>query len=945
MIKKYNIIVILSLLLMALVSSCRDDLNGSSAVEAPDGKLILNIGMNFPDMQTMQTRSLLADTPETPTGEYLSALAFYIFVFEDNGAPESNYLRELVYGNDIQEITPDGNNKVKFKVKTNGTAENAILHIVATKDKDNFENQLKSVPDRSEFGIFAGASGLYTTSYEAYWKRIKLNKPINKENIEKGAFADKLTDISMIRNCLRITMEMSDDPEAQFNGFNLDAFTVVNAVDHGYVAAYNEYLGADGKPGFVEFENAEGDQKKYKTLLGEHYVPARHPAAARVNADDNLDWVAGFESDAGNDEYSWVKPQYMFERSIQTDNRTYIVIKGHYENQVGVPNEPRYFKIDIGTIDNETKGDDGEPFGIFEQYHLIRNISYDITITNVAVNAGHKTVESALASYPANNISTSIETRPLTKINDGVDYMEINKQTYIIIDDDEGNPVPASVEMKWNYIKDFKDGGEQIQYSDHVKWNYPGYELKFVEGEDPDGIFASWGDEKKTTTPQYSKNPDGTIVTNESTDYGGNWRGFTFHFNNPDNITRQKTIRLYSPEGLTRDVEFIMHKRWEFVTNDKYKSNIEVYPGHYSSEDLTDSHWYTLDDVRQHVEPGKVGSLIGAPLTVMFELPADLPQALFPLDFKIGFDRQNVENAYAGNAVVVWGDTMFDGDEEDYIPGVPRMQFVKTVEWDDYQKQRVVCARFSTITDVIDNNPDIGQFSITRVRVTNPYFTLGEDDFLRDATGGLDGMIRWYWNFSYPNWVNYFSDAYTAGTQGAAGTFDGLEFNNYVLNNSAMDIGKSGTDATNNENYYEYTFSIPEDVKELTSNSSGKITIIASVSQAGYGRAGLPFNWYQYNRKVYIRIYKADGTFINSPAHDVNDSGTTLAASGNPSLSIVERTITFNFAIEDGVTFDKMIIWSTNGSHYGQATDLVRKNISYAPTRYYSIRLELTPNP
>ena len=944
MTKKYNITVILSLLLMAFVSSCTNDFNGNPAVEDPDGKLILNIGMNFPDMQTMQTRSLLSGTPEKPGDDYLKALNFYIFVFEDNGAPESNYLRELVYGSDIQEITA-GDNKVKFKVKSNGTAENAILHIVATNDKENFENQLKSVPDRSEFGIFAGASGLYTTSNEAYWKRIELDKPINKENIEKGALTEKLTNINMIRNCLRITMEMADeDEEHQFNGFNLDAFTVVNAVDHGYVAAYNEYLGkTDAKPGFVEFEktvNGKKEQKAYKELLGENYVPARHPASARVNADDYLDWVEGFESAEGNDEYHWKKPQYMFERSIQTDNRTYVVIKGHYDLNNGQTSEPRYFKIDIGTIDDTTLGEDGEPFGIFEQYHLIRNISYDITITNVAVNAGHKTVESALASYPANNISTSIETRPLTKINDGVDRMEINKQAYIIIDDDEGNPVPESVEMKWYYIKDFKEDGVQEEYSDHVKWNYPGYELKFVDGKDPDGIFAYWGDHK-TETPIYEK--DGR---NESTNYGGNWRGFEFHFNKPDNITRQKTIRLYSPFGLTRDVEFIMHKRWEFVTNDEYKGNIEVYPEHYSSSDLTEKGWSSLDDVRRNLDPGKVGSLIGAPLTVMFELPADLPQALFPLDFKIGFDRQNVENAYAGNAVVVWGDTMFDGDEVDYIPGVPRMQFVKTVEWDDYQKQRVVCARFTTITDVIDNNPDAGNATTTRVRVTNPYFILGEDDFERDATSGFDNMLRWYWNFSYKNWTDYFSDANTAGTQGNPATFEGLEFNNYTLNNSAMDIGKSGTNAANNENYYEYKFSIPDNVKELTSNSSGKITIVASVSQGGSGTYVFPaFTWTQYNRRVYIRIYTTNGTIINSDALDVNDSGTTLAASGNPKLSIVERTVTFNFTIDAGETFDRMEIWSINGSHYGQATGLTNRNISYAPTRYYSIRLELTPNP
>lgn len=937
--KKYNITAILSLLLMAFASSCNDDFNDNPAGKDPDGKLILNMGMNFPDMQAMQTRSLLlSDTPENPEGSYLEALDFYIFVFEDNGSPESNYLRELVYANDIVHKTAVGN-QVSFQVKTNGTAENAILHIVATKDKENFENQLKSVPDRSEFGIFAGASGLYSTSYEAYWKRIELDMPINSENIEKPDFKERLTNISMVRNCLRITMKMheEEDEAHQFNGFELDAFTVVNAVDHGYVAAYNEYLGANGRPGFVEFEEANGGPKAYKTLLGEHYVPARHPAAARVNADDSTDWIELFESEAGNAEYSWRMPQYMFERSIQTENRTYIVIKGHY----GQSTEPRYFKLDIGTIDRDTEDENGEPFGIFEQYHLIRNISYDITITNVAVNAGHKTVESALASYPANNISTSIETRPLTKINDGVDYMEINKQTYIIIDDDAGNPVPESAVMMWHYIKDFKEDGVQQEYSDHVKWNYPGYELKFVDGEDPDGIIAYWGDHE-TETPKYNAQ-DGT---NESTIYD-TWRGFELHFNNPDNITRQKTIRLYSPFGLTRDVEFIMHKRWEFVTDDAYSSNIEVYPGHYSSSDLSEKEWYSLEEVKEHLDPGKVGSLIGAPLTVMFELPADLPQALFPLDFKIGFDRQNVENAYAGNAVVVWGDTMFDGDEPDYIPGVPRMQFVKTVEWDEYQQQRVVCARFTTITDVIDNNPDTGQATTTRVRVTNPYFILGEDDFERDATSGFDGMLRWYWNFSYKNWQDYFNEASTAGTQGNPGTLDGLTFNNYTLNNSAMDIGKEGENNTYDESYYDYKFEMEDESTTLTPNSHIKITITASTSRAGnrvYNVVNPVYYWDRYNRSVYVRIFKDNGWIDRGPLY-FNDNGEDgVLPTDRQTAAIKVDTQYAEFDIGPDEKMTGFVIWSGTG-YNPKTSGNGRTRLYYAPTRYYSIRLELTPNP
>lgn len=941
--------------ILLLLTSCSDDLGifGSKMQK----EKTLTVSMLVPKMQTLQTRSSLAGVqdPDYQEGtmfeDYLKSLNLYLFVFEDNGSPQSNYLRELAYGSDIDNIrieedeTHPGQALVTFDVKLDGTAENAIIHLVATKDTEDkeFESQLQYVPDRSEFGIFAGAAGLYTSTNEAYWKRIELNCPINPNDEEAMArIQNALSHVKMVRNFARVTLTAGEEKEGSdevtLNGYVPESFIVVNSVDHGYVAAYNENLGDDNQAGFVDFENEYG-MRSYRELHDkEQYVPARHPASNRLNPDDNPSWVKDF------DDYGDLAPKYMFERSVQTANRTFVIVKGYY---AGNETDKRYFKLDLGTIDDDYRGEDGTPYGIFETFDLIRNISYDITITKVAPNAGHTSVESALASYPANNISASIETRPLLSIYDGIDRMEVNKVTYVIVDNDDGDPVPASVDMRWVYYKDYRN--DNIPSSETVKWNYPGYEFKFDNGKDPDGIIASWGS-GSTTTPKHSLDP----AENESTQYADNWRGFTLHFNHPDDVTRQKTIRLYSPYGLTRDVTFVMHKRWKFVTNDKYPSNIEVYPGAYSYDNNT-MPFESLDEMRNYVDPGYVGSQRGAQLTVMFELPNDLPEAIFPLDFKIGFDRQNVENAYTGNAVATWGDSMF---EEDDI-AVPRMQFIKTVNWSDYCKHRIVCARFITTTDVLYES-DVVDLSKTTVRVTNPYFMMGEDDFYRTAHEDVIDPTRtnWYWNFSYPEWGTYFNtyaDCASNPTGWPDISIENQESNPHNLNNLNFAGYGHGTkdDYTNvsgtfmqpkadlsgitrSENNPEFQFNL-EGSSET--GLTATMTIEATPNRDRVYQ-GATYRYDFYFRTVYVKLITKnhpEGMTLSQNCDAPTGTYTSLLTRYRLEL----RTLTYKFDIDAKDVVEKVLIWSekrTGDSQRGA-------NYSYlnGETRYYSIRFTLDP--
>ena len=977
--KKHNILSYLAVLLLALVG-CTRDFSESSIAEDSDGKVSFRIGVDISDTESLSTRAILGNVPDQPNGSYLlDNLNFYIFVFEDNGLPQANYLRELVYGNDIRDLKIADSHEhsyanpstekplLQFTVQLDGTAENAIVHIVATADPV-FEKQLESVPDRSEFGIFTGANGLYTTDGEAYWKRIEFDMPINKEN--KETIQKQLSHVNMVRNFCRVTLKDVPAEAGSLHGFHSEAFLVVNAIDRGYVAAYNESLGDKGKPGFMEFEDPETRKHRPYRYLNdtEKYVPSRHPASSRVNPDDNPDadnWATNFESGIGAE--SNMNPKYMFERSVQDANRTFVILKGYYE---GKESEKRYFKLDLGSIDATVLGNDNSPFGIFENYQLIRNISYDISITNVAENIGHTTVRSALESYPSNNISTSIETRPLTTIYDGIDKMEVSFVSQVIVDDDEGNPYPPSKEMMWSYFQDYQ--GSNIPAPQTVKWNFPGYDFTFDGGSDPDGVIKGWDGSSQagsTNTPvnDYNYNTK-TFATNDSKDYGNNWRGFKLYFNKPDDVLRQKTIRLYSPFGLTRDVTFILHKRWEFVdSRPELYSNVEVYPGHYSYEDGSMA-FESLDAMRDALNYGSyqdgegyVGSQYGAQLTVLFELPKDLPEAIFPLDFKIGFDRQNTENAYAGNAVVTWGNSLF---EEDDI-AVPRMQFVKTVEWRDYNAHPIVCARFLTTTDVLyeldTNNPDV---ATTRVRVTNPYFMPGNDTFERSSHQDVidPTRTRWHWNFSYPEWSRYFA-MYTAEAEREPTGWpdvpaDNNDTNPHNFNNLSFAGYAHGTkdDYTNVEGRFmqpkadysgiQRSADNPEFQFGLAGSSETGMTatmVIQATPNRDRDYKGATYKYDFYFRTVYVKLItkKHPEGLVQFQNCDC-PVGTKANIGTRYRLDM--KTLTYNFNIEANDVVEKVLIWSekrTGSQPSGSGTYTYKDG----ETRYYDILFTLTPNP
>ena len=837
-------------LMLGLLNGCKqDELAENRSSEEQGGPVTLNVSVVIPEPVTLHTRALLDEAAEENKAGYLSRLIPYMFIFEDTGNPESNYLRTLVHG---EQIKPDGTDykdeehstvdieirRQNFKATVDGTAENAIIHLVLIQedDKENFEAQLANMTDRNELGMFSGSNGLYTKK-ATYWKRIVLGCPINNSSESQAVLKSKLDHIKMVRNFAQVMVNTTVPT------FQIEGFAVVNAMDCGYVAAYNENTGT-AYDNFVDFENNNKPVTYGHLSRDVQYVPIRHPAAERVNKDNQTDWVDGL---------TWDKmPKYTFERPVQNNHRTFVVIKA-YRTDI---EKTEYYKLDIGGYDNLQSDPIEQPYGVFELYQLIRNISYNITITAVHGH-GYADAKTAIGSVTSNNISASIDTQNVMSISDSYDFMSIyikniypdnqtaenDGLTVVIVKDDNGDLYPDKVQLRWQYY----DGDIEGYNNDDVKHDYPGYDLK----TGPIGM---------NIIKDYQPWTDAT-----------DWKGYELTFNPPNGAPLQETVKFYKPGGLSRDVTFILRDRWKFVTNESYKSNIEVYPGAYSYENGTPPPYNTLEEMRANIPVIEVGSQRGAQFTVMFELPGDIPQVLFPLTFKIGFDRQNAENAYFGNATVVYGESMF---KDDYDINVPRMQFEKTVTWEYYNGSgdpgdnghKIVCARFMTTTDVLAEL-DVDNISKTKVRVYNPYFELGEDEFQRKSHEDVidPTRTRWYWNFSYPEWSTYFN-TYPDATGYDPHNMDNLSFVNYSTGNTSgygtfLSIGLEDSDMNLGPEYDatkenpEFSFPVDFNIDDYT---GGELIVQAAAAKGRDNRFDAQKNVFGTVTKYGFNLYDRD---------------------------------------------------------------------------------------
>ena len=712
-----------------------------------DGSMNISISVAFPDMAA-PTRAL----NENPN---YGNLQLILLVFEDGTGLRQ---RERILPDDMDQVTDDNHNGrtlVKFNVELEPTEKNAVIHLIATNEADLY--------DRVDFGPEERVlTALYTSKgNEAYWQRIDLghNIPCDPDdeehfgkNGDKDAELEKvknisaaLTHVPMIRNFCRVSVTQKDDVP-----FELKGIYVINTVDRGSVAPY---VAKDDK--FVEYCNGDNTGKSYREISEQGHTGTIPPGITLENKDttDPANIESKSEGTGGN-----VAPVYFYERPARENSteRTYVILKGQYTGG-GASRKDTFYKIDLGYTDGSEEGLGA--VGRFVYYNLLRNFDYRINLNNVASD-GYGTFAEAAKGAVYNNFSASVEARNMTSISDGDDMIFVSFTSYVFTE-----------ENQWVDLK--------AQFRENISQNNGGTvknELLSYVLEDGDVI----SDVKET------KNTENNINA---------WNNYHVSGTKPTETLRQQNLYIYRGKkadgtyGLYRVITFFAQEPWRF-------KNIDTFPGLW--EDVNDMPpWDWSNEKRE------IGQFAGAPLTLFFELPAGLPQALFPLEFVIESDRQNIQNAYQGNAVVrsvSASESLFNVDPTIGTPSSTRIQYVKTVRWEDYNGElsdelvgtgsSIVRCRFLTITDLTQDG--IGGAgsdgsSTTTLRVYNPYF--GQKIVSQDGTVTWkryheDGFTRntrtsdptpSIWNFSTFSWASVISELEGGNAAGYTASVDNLD--------------------------------------------------------------------------------------------------------------------------------------------------------------------------
>lgn len=251
------------------------------------------------------------------------------------------------------------------------------------------------------------------------------------------------------------------------------------------------------------------------------------------------------------------------------------------------------------------KLDIGKPdnAGIFRQYNILRNFDFQFTLTKVDKN-GETSFDKAIDGIVSNNFSFALNMSNLQNMSDGRQIVYVNKTNFILTD--TLNEEKAIFQYKYYNLNDKK----YYNFDNNVTFDNlePGPVIKSVE---------------------YSSENDSQ-----------NWRTVTItcHKATPETKTQEFTI--VNHQGLGRTITMTLHEKWGYGDLREYNGQL--------------MNWNSSTPGLSIAGEGDKDLL-----TIFFDLPNDLPEAVFPLTFLLESDMQNIDNDPIGNMGVTEGPSFF----------------------------------------------------------------------------------------------------------------------------------------------------------------------------------------------------------------------------------------------------------------------------------------------
>lgn len=391
--------ILLYICTLLVMAGCTDE----SAVMQPDallpeGKVALNFAVNVPDIPQA-----------TRTFAEPAVSSLHLIVFDENG-----YLVEKVEAQPTTSLDYSTTDQIGFTATLTANAAKRTIHFVA-----NYANAM-ALPFGSESDVIGGIK--HSNGQDAYWQCKELTEGVNEDT--------QLGCIPLIHNFAKITVVNHADD------FELTGFTVVNTVTEGYISPYNmntgnfaKFIEMDGN-NFIGAETATFVCREYKDITFgatgyEGYVPGTAELNLNTAIPAEANWIDFTDGNTANDAF------YMYERSFETNDHTFVLVKGKY---LGSSDES-YYKIDLIYKDESN---------MTQYYNILRNFNYQITLTDVS-GAGKDSPEDAYNMMGAhNNLTSSVETQQLTNISDGHSVLNVSYTSEYIVSE-----VPVTLYYKF----------------------------------------------------------------------------------------------------------------------------------------------------------------------------------------------------------------------------------------------------------------------------------------------------------------------------------------------------------------------------------------------------------------------------------------------------------------------------------------------------------------
>ena len=407
--KKIFAIVVAILTVTACV---RDEFPTANHPERGEGNVLVEASIAVPAIQ--DTRSFA--NPEITS--------LHLLVFDENG-----YLVQVCDAVAVDGFGVEKDTEYKFLVELGQSNYSRTIHFIAnspiTVNEDGTSGYRLGEHERHVI------NNLYTQNgNEAYWSKVDLadgitgvQKIVDGKQVYEPSetLMTALTKVPMVRNYTRV--KLTNNASAYLKDTEI---VMMNIPNMGSVAP----LISDGN--YAQFATRTGTSNSeigYDEISAQGYDGYEPNDMALTNS-------------------SWGTMLEFYERHQQTNGRAvaspaYAIVRGHYVGASSTDTAYTYYKVDLCYTNTATNA--------VELYNLLRNIEYNIIITEVS-GRGYGTIDEAAAGAASNNLNFAIETKNLNNISDGERRLSVEYTQRVLT---EGETLFT---LKYKYETNIKTG-------------------------------------------------------------------------------------------------------------------------------------------------------------------------------------------------------------------------------------------------------------------------------------------------------------------------------------------------------------------------------------------------------------------------------------------------------------------------------------------------------